>query len=131
MPALSLSHTIDSERNRIYITVRGRYESRELFQALMRYYATIENAFLRDRLIDVRRADGYFSLDEIKAAAGAALAAARTASTGAPQARVAFVSNDPFDAPRLSGLADLLPSSRYRSFDSMRAAEDWLDQPPE
>jgi len=121
--SLSLSYTLDEQRLRLYVTVRGAYTSRTLLIALFECYRNIENAMTYDRVIDIRRGDGFFSLEDIKSISSALPSQTHTS------ARVAFISNDPLDRPRLNGLSDMLSVSRYRSFETINEADQWLDQP--
>ncbi|MDC7681720.1 hypothetical protein PQU92_00380 [Asticcacaulis sp. BYS171W] len=123
-----ISHQIDPEKQRLIITVRGRYESTAFIDALIEFYGTIGHPWLYDRIMDMRSADGYVEVTDLLRA-GKYLAD-MAGSPPPPRKRLALISTDPFDKPRLGSMEDMFPKAFIQTFESLDEALDWLDMVP-
>jgi hypothetical protein len=131
MPAgFRISHRIDEPKNRLLVTVRGRYESAALIDSLIGVYRQIDRPWSYDRVMDMRAAEGFTTLSDLMRAAQAL--AEMAGAPPPPRKRLALISKDPLDKARLSGIGDIFPKDYIQTFESLDEALMWLDtNPPE
>lgn len=129
MPAgFRISHRIDETQNRLLVTVRGAYEGASLIDALIEIYQQIEQPWTYDRVMDMRAAEGFTSLQDLTRAAQALAVMAGTPPP--PRKRLALISQDPLDKARLAGIGDIFPKDYIQTFESLDEALTWLDSTP-
>ncbi|MDC7674666.1 hypothetical protein [Asticcacaulis machinosus] len=125
-----VSYRIDETKNRLLVTVRGAYEGAALIDTLIALYQQIDQPWSYDRVMDMRAADGFTTLPDLMRAAQALAEMAGTPPP--PRKRLALISQDPLDKPRLAGIGDIFPKDYIQTFESLDEALTWLDtNPPE
>lgn len=119
----AMSMTAVEESKLLFINVRGSYSSREYFDEVVRLYQTIDEPWLYNRLVDLRKGTGYLEFEDIQAYANWWNDLTRDI---AYSAKVAVVHPDPISANRAGLAGHYFPKEVYYGFTDMDDALDWL-----
>ena len=120
-----ISARIDEDQNLIVFNISGDIDSKALVDKWIETYASLEEPWLYNRLLDYRRADGLVDVNELKRFA--VWWEGRTQGINY-SLKAAIIVNNPLDARRVHTVDVLFPSDIRKSFDSLDDALTWLQE---
>jgi len=120
-----ISARVDKDQHLIIFNIIGEIDSKALVDRWIETYASLEEPWLYDRLLDYRRSDGLVDVNELQRFAVWWKNCTQDIDYSL---KAAIIVNNPLDARRVHTVDGLFPQDIRESFNSLDDALNWLQE---